>query len=56
MRCKPSSGNLHPTEGYAIEIPLWNSGVYHYVSRDHCWKRLAAPDGRAVIIADLYPN
>jgi SagB-type dehydrogenase family enzyme len=38
LRCNPSSGNLHPTEGYAILPPLssFQAGVYHYVSRDHC--------------------
>ena len=41
LRCNPSSGNLHPTEGYAIlpEIPGVGAGVYHYVSRDHCLER-----------------
>jgi SagB-type dehydrogenase family enzyme len=37
LRSDPSSGNLHPTEGYVVlprtaEIA---AGVYHYVSRDH---------------------
>ncbi len=37
LRCNPSSGNLHPTEGYIVlphldDIP---AGVYHYMSRDH---------------------
>jgi SagB-type dehydrogenase family enzyme len=38
LRCNPSSGNLHPTEGYAIlpTISSLDAGVYHYVSRDHC--------------------
>lgn len=38
LRCNPSSGNLHPTEGYAIvpSLPGFKAGVYHYVSRDHC--------------------
>jgi SagB-type dehydrogenase family enzyme len=38
LRCNPSSGNLHPTEGYAIVPPLphFEAGVYHYLSRDHC--------------------
>ena len=38
LRCNPSSGNLHPTEGYAIFPPLlrFEAGVYHYLSRDHC--------------------
>jgi SagB-type dehydrogenase family enzyme len=37
LRCNPSSGNLHPTEGYAVLPPLpgIEAGVYHYVSRDH---------------------
>jgi SagB-type dehydrogenase family enzyme len=37
LRCNPSSGNLHPTEGYLIngELPGLAGGVYHYVSRDH---------------------
>ena len=41
LRCNPSSGNLHPTEGYAIlpPIPGASAGVYHYVSRDHCLER-----------------
>src|SRR5262249_33875666 len=36
LRCNPSSGNLHPTEGYAILPPLrdFEAGIYHYVSRD----------------------
>jgi SagB-type dehydrogenase family enzyme len=38
LRCNPSSGNLHPTEGYVILAPLpqFEAGLYHYVSRDHC--------------------
>ncbi|MBF0136792.1 MAG: SagB/ThcOx family dehydrogenase [Magnetococcus sp. DMHC-1] len=51
LRCNPSSGNLHPTEGYAIlptlaatwpESPFTRqatgpltAGIYHYSSRDH---------------------
>ena len=37
LRCNPSSGNLHPTEGYLVSgrIPGLAAGVYHYVSRDH---------------------
>jgi len=44
LRCNPSSGNLHPTEGYAIlpAIPYCDAGVYHYVSRDHCLERRCA--------------
>jgi SagB-type dehydrogenase family enzyme len=41
LRCNPSSGNLHPTEGYAVvpSMPGLEAGVYHYVSRDHCLER-----------------
>jgi SagB-type dehydrogenase family enzyme len=37
LRCNPSSGNLHPTEGYAVvpSLPGLEAGVYHYESRDH---------------------
>lgn len=39
LRCNPSSGNLHPTEGYVILPPLEglseHAGVYHYVSDVH---------------------
>jgi hypothetical protein len=41
LRCNPSSGNLHPTEGYAVlpSLPGLETGVYHYVSRDHRLER-----------------
>lgn len=37
LRCNPSSGNLHPTEGYLLlpEVGGMTTGVYHYASRDH---------------------
>ncbi len=37
LRCNPSSGNLHPTEGYVatVGVPGVSAGVYHYLSRDH---------------------
>jgi SagB-type dehydrogenase family enzyme len=41
LRCNPSSGNLHPTEGYAI-LPTTHglpASVYHYLSRDHVLER-----------------
>jgi SagB-type dehydrogenase family enzyme len=49
LRCNPSSGNLHPTEGYAIlpALPSLDAGVYHYVSRDHCLERRCAFSGAA---------
>ncbi|HMB08391.1 MAG TPA: SagB/ThcOx family dehydrogenase [Isosphaeraceae bacterium] len=47
LRCNPSSGNLHPTEGYAIlpELPGLPAGVYHYVSRDHRLERRCSLEG-----------
>jgi SagB-type dehydrogenase family enzyme len=43
LRCNPSSGNLHPTEGYVClpEVAdLSDSpGVYHYCSFDHALER-----------------
>jgi len=43
LRCNPSSGNLHPTEGYLLSPTLagLSGGVYHYVSRDHVLERRA---------------
>ena len=37
LRCNPSSGNLHPTEGYVVcgEMEGLRAGVYHYQSFDH---------------------
>jgi SagB-type dehydrogenase family enzyme len=37
LRCNPSSGNLHPTEGYIVlpNITSLPAGVYHYLSYDH---------------------
>jgi hypothetical protein len=31
LRCNPSSGNLHPTEGYLVcpQVPGLAAGVYH---------------------------
>ena len=44
LRCNPSSGNLHPTEGYVVcpGMPGLPAGVYHYVSRDHVLEQRAA--------------
>jgi SagB-type dehydrogenase family enzyme len=37
LRCNPSSGNLHPTEGYLLcpGLPGLSGGVYHYLSQHH---------------------
>ncbi len=45
LRVNPSSGNLHPTEGYAILPALDQIGdaaaVYHYAPREHALERRA---------------
>ncbi|HCK82875.1 MAG TPA: SagB/ThcOx family dehydrogenase [Candidatus Competibacter sp.] len=45
LRCNPSSGNLHPTEGYLIcpALPGLTAGVHHYLSHDHVLEQRAAP-------------
>ena len=38
LRVNPSSGNLHPTEGYLIlrdTFPEIQAGVYHYAAQEH---------------------
>jgi SagB-type dehydrogenase family enzyme len=63
LRCNPSSGNLHPTEGYVVcpRVPGLDAGVYHYVSRDHVLERRARladasalRDGVIVGLASIY--
>jgi SagB-type dehydrogenase family enzyme len=59
LRCNPSSGNLHPTEGYAVvpELPGLPAGVYHYVSRDHrLERRCTLPHGGASRLAEILPR
>jgi SagB-type dehydrogenase family enzyme len=45
LRANPSSGNLHPTEGYAVLPALDQIGetaaVYHYAAREHALERRA---------------
>ncbi len=51
LRCNPSSGNLHPTEGYALlpAIPglADEPAVYHYAPRVHALERRAMLPRRA---------
>jgi len=46
LRCNPSSGNLHPTEGYLLTGALPGlgdaPGLYHYAPREHGLERRAA--------------
>src|SRR5258707_99257 len=48
LRANPSSGNLHPTEGYAL-LPALGAihdrpGVYHYAPKEHGLERRADVD------------
>jgi SagB-type dehydrogenase family enzyme len=48
LRANPSSGNLHPTEGYAL-LPAMDAlhdrpGVYHYAPKEHGLERRADLD------------
>jgi SagB-type dehydrogenase family enzyme len=57
LRCNPSSGNLHPTEGYLVlpALPGLEAGVYHYDSHDHALElrcRLTA-EGSARLSANV---
>ena len=61
LRCNPSSGNLHPTEGYLIcpTLPGVPGGVYHYQPHDHRLERRAAadfawPDGVLVALTAIH--
>lgn len=48
LRCNPSSGNLHPTEGYIVATGIegLQDGVYHYAPHEHALERRGkiAPD------------
>jgi len=51
LRANPSSGNLHPTEGYAVLPALERLGdapaVYHYAPKEHALERRAILDAEA---------
>jgi len=50
LRANPSSGNFHPTEGYAVLPALEQLGetaaVYHYAPREHALERRAVLDAK----------
>ena len=61
LRCNPSSGNLHPTEGYLIspDLPGLSAGVYHYRPNEHCLERRVAapldwPDGILLALTGIH--
>jgi SagB-type dehydrogenase family enzyme len=50
LRANPSSGNLHPTEGYAVLPAIERLGdtpaVYHYAPKEHALERRAILDAK----------
>jgi SagB-type dehydrogenase family enzyme len=48
LRCNPSSGNLHPTEGYLVcpQLPGLSGGVWHYLGKTHTLEHRAQVDER----------
>lgn len=60
LRVNPSSGNLHPTEGYLVSGPVDGlsdtPAVWHYQAHDHCLERRALlPDAWWKVVADQLP-
>ncbi len=68
LRVNPSSGNLHPTEGYLIAGPIaglhQRPAVYHYAPREHAlelraelsddaWAHLSAPVPAGALLLGL---
>ncbi len=64
LRVNPSSGNLHPTEGYLVAGPMAglnvSPGAYHYRPKDHAlellagmeldgWQSLGLPEGTLLV-------
>src|SRR5260370_39377864 len=51
LRANPSSGNLHPTEGYAVLPAIEQLGgapaVYHYAPKAHALERRGSLDAQA---------
>jgi SagB-type dehydrogenase family enzyme len=59
LRANPSSGNLHPTEGYVLAPPAPGvpAGLYHYLSRDHVLEpRFAPAPPAAATLGQLLPG
>ncbi len=61
LRCNPSSGNLHPTEAYAIArgVQGLDDGLYHYASRSHalelrCRSSAAQPPGLWIGLTSIH--
>ncbi len=54
LRCNPSSGNLHPTEGYIVATGIDGlpDGAYHYAPHEHALERR----GRIAPCPDAVPQ
>lgn len=58
LRMNPSSGNLHPTEAYAV-LPAWKglpdgAGVYHYAPLVHALEQRARAAGDGTLAEDRF--
>ena len=62
LRANPSSGNLHPTEGYAVLPPVDGlvdtASVCHYAPREHAFERRAVLDANVqrILFEQLPPG
>ncbi len=62
LRSNPSSGNLHPTEGYVLigEVPGFapGAGLYHYAPKEHALERRmdCAPACYASLLEEFPPE
>jgi len=61
LRTNPSSGNLHPTEGYvllpAIDQICDTAAVYHYAPKEHALERRAVLDAKRWIqLTESFPE
>ena len=60
LRSNPSSGNLHPTEGYlligGLPDPVLATGLYHYAPKEHALERRAEiPDEVLAALMNDFP-
>ena len=58
LRANPSSGNLHPTEGYLLVAAADGlpAGLHHYLSRDHVLEQRWAPPAPDTLARVLPPG
>ena len=61
LRANPSSGNLHPTEGYLLidAVPGISPlpGLYHYAAKEHALElRAALPESSFVSLTQEFPS